>query len=110
MKYKTRGKLYTQRKNVTVPSINQTSCFKICHVAVKDNSVGRIMSQEGFWIWRWKKEADGREKIKQIKKTKQTKTTTNKRKNDLTSVYFILPSPDDGSLEPKRYNVDFLLH
>ena len=29
---------------------------------------------------------------------------------DLMSFDIILPSPDDGSLEPKRYNIDFLLH
>ena len=28
--------------------------------------------------------------------------------SDLTSLDVIFPSPDDGSFEPKRYNVDFL--
>ena len=29
---------------------------------------------------------------------------------DLTSFNIICPSPDDGSLEPKHYSIDFLLH
>ena len=30
--------------------------------------------------------------------------------SDSSSLDIILPSPDDSSLEPKRYNVDFLSH
>ena len=30
--------------------------------------------------------------------------------DDLTSFDIIRPRPGDGSLEPKRYNIDFLLH
>ena len=30
--------------------------------------------------------------------------------NDLMSLFIIILSTDDGSLEMKRYNVDFLLH
>ena len=30
--------------------------------------------------------------------------------SDLKSLDIILSNSDDGSLEPKRYNIDFLLH
>ena len=42
MKHKTRGKSYTQRKGVTVKSINQRSYSSISHVTVQDNDVEEI--------------------------------------------------------------------
>ena len=33
-----------------------------------------------------------------------------KNPSDVISHNIILPSPDEGSLKPKSFNVDFLLH